>query len=286
MASSMLKQVARLLRTEPAPPTPTEGRWHEGRRNGHSKWVCIMRGIEANHWNRSRSRRTPIGALALAVAIVGMDGSVASANMLYDATAEFNGAQGGTTGVWRYGQLSAAGGTFTELVYNAGYFSGPSGAMVGASFMHSGGFFTGVNANLRFIAPTAGTYTAIFQAKLLDPGNNPYAVSGYPDYRRDGVRMWLNTAYHDLQTWDQTTSAQSFVYQTVTRTFTLQAGGTIDFAIDPNGARAFEYGAQSSYLGYNIYDSTAFMASVEMVPAPAAVALIGLVGIAGVRRRR
>ncbi len=152
--------------------------------------------------------------------------------------------------------------------------------------MHTGGYFTGVNANLRFVAPTAGTYTATFRAKLLDAGNNPYAVSGFPDYRRDGVRMWLNTAYRDLQTWDQATSAQSFEFQTVTQTLTLQAGETIDFSIDPNGARGFEYGAQSSYLGYNIYDSTSYMASVEMIPTPGAAALLGVSGLLGFRRRR
>lgn len=223
----------------------------------------------------------------LVAILTGVGSSAASADMIYNATSEFNGAQGGTTGVWRYGQLSEAGGTFSEISFDGtGNFVGSGTVMVGKSFMHTGGYFTGVNANLRFIAPTAGTYTATFQAKLLDPGNNPYAVSGYPDYRRDGVRMWLNTAYHDLQTWDQTTSAQSFVYQTITRTFTLSAGGTIDFSIDPNGARGFEYGAQPSYLGYNLYDSTAIMASVEMVPAPGGIALMGLLGLAGPRRRR
>lgn len=204
---------------------------------------------------------------------------------LYDATADFNGAQGGVTGVWRYGTLDASGGNFAQGSFSNGLFNGASGALVGASYMHSGGYFTGVRANLRFIAPTAGVYTATFQAKLLDPGNNPYSVSGSPDYRRDGVRMWLNSGFFDLQTWDQASLPQSFQYQTVTQTFTLAAGGTIDFSIDPNGARAFEYGGQPSYLGYNIYDSTAYIARVEAIPSPGALAMLGLCGLAAPRRR-
>jgi uncharacterized protein (TIGR03382 family) len=66
----------------------------------------------------------------------------------------------------------------------------------------------------------------------------------------------------------------------------LAAGGTIDFSIDPNGARGFEYGAQSSYLGYNIHDATSYTASVEMIPAPGAAALLGVGGLLGSRRRR
>ena len=232
-------------------------------------------------WNNRQA------AIAVVAAVTGMCASLASANMVYDAASNFNGTQGGTTGVWRYGQISGVARTFTELAYNGTWaFEGPGTVLVGSSFMHTGGYFTGVNASLRFVAPTAGTYTATFRAKLLDAGNNPYAVSGSPDYRRDGVRMWLNTAYRDLQTWDQATSAQSFEFQTVTQTLTLQAGETIDFSIDPNGARGFEYGAQSSYLGYNIYDSTSYMASVEMIPTPGAAALLGVSGLLGFRRRR
>lgn len=204
---------------------------------------------------------------------------------LYDAAADFNGAQGGATGVWRYGSLDASGSNFTQGSFSDGLFNGASGALVGASYMHSGGYFSGVRANLRFIAPTAGVYTATFQAKLLDPGNNPYSVSGYPDYRRDGVRMWLNSDFVDLQTWDQASLPQSFQYQTVTQTFTLAAGGTIDFSIDPNGVRAFEYGGQSSYLGYSIYDSTGYIARVEAIPSAGAIAALGLFGLAVPRRR-
>jgi hypothetical protein len=126
---------------------------------------------------------------------------------------------------------------------------------------------------------------ATFQAKLTDPGNNPYVVSGFPDFRRDGVRMWLNASYADLQTWDQATSAQSFQYRTVTTTLVLSAGQSIDFAIDPNGARGFAYGAQASYLGYNIYDSTAYTATVELIPSPGAFCLGGA-GVLITGRRR
>ena len=228
--------------------------------------------------------RLPVGWFA-AVAVLACAGNVATADIIYNAAADFNGVQGGTNGVWQYGRLDAAGGNFTQASYNGSMFV--SDVWVGASFMHPGGYSTGVRANLRFTAPTAGDYTATFSAKLLDPGNNPYVVSGYPDFRRDGVGMWLNNSnVFNLQTWDQASAPQSFQFQTVTRTFTLAAGGTIDFSIDPNGARGFEYGAQPSYLGYNIYDSTQYAATVALIPTPGAAALLGLGGLLAARRRR
>jgi hypothetical protein len=219
------------------------------------------------------------------VACVCGSASQAGAGIIYDAASNFSGTQGGSTGLWQYGQLTAVGGTFTQGVLSGGAFSTSSGAVVGASYMHSGGYFNGVFANLRFTAPTAGTYVATFQAKLTDPGNNPYVVSGFPDYRRDGVRMWLNASFSDLQTWDQATSAQSFQFRTVTTTLVLSAGQSIDFSIDPNGARGFEYGAQPSYLGYYIYDSTAYTATVELIPSPGAFCLAGAGGLIARRRR-
>jgi hypothetical protein len=52
---------------------------------------------------------------------------------LYDAAADFNGAQGGATGVWRYGSLDASGSNFTQGSFSDGLFNGASGALVGAS---------------------------------------------------------------------------------------------------------------------------------------------------------
>lgn len=211
--------------------------------------------------------------------------SVSGAGVIFDAASNYSATQGGTNGLWQYGQLSGFGGTFTQGSSSGGFFTTAGGAVVGASYMHSGGYFTGVFATVRFTAPTDGVYVATFQAKLTDPGNNPYVVSGYPDYRRDGVRMWLNGTFADLQTWDQATSAQSFQYRTVTTTLVLSAGQSIDFSIDPNGARGFEYGAQASYLGYNIYDSTAYTATVELIPSPGAFCLAGAGFLITGRRR-
>jgi len=217
-----------------------------------------------------------------AIAVIAGVTSGASAGVIYDAGANFNGTQGGTTGVWQYGRFDPSTNAFSQVTYNGPYFG--SDVSIGASHMHPGGYFTGVRAVLRFVAPESGTYTATFRAKLADAGNNPY-IANY-DYRRDGVRMWVNTASYDLQTWDQASSAQSFVYQTVTQTFTLAAGGVIDFAIDPNGARGFDYGAQPSYLGYNIYDSTSYTATVEVLPTPGSAAMLLVAGVVATRRRR
>ena len=201
--------------------------------------------------------------------------SVAPASVTYDVATEFNNTQGGTTGVWHYGQtdpqpsnvaFSGTGGTFILGSLSGARFVGNSGGfpVVSGTFMHPAGLFNGKMATLRFKALEAGTYKATFRAKLTDTGNNPYIANF--DFRRDGVRMWLNNASFDLQTWNQAAAPQSFQFQTVTRTLTLAQDGTIDFSIDPNGARGFAYGAQPSYLGYHIYDSTSYTATVEFVP--------------------
>lgn len=228
-------------------------------------------------------QRNVIQAIALATVALAVSG--AHAGITYDAASEFNGSQGGTSRVWQYGRLDASGGEFTQAKSNGSMFE--SDVWVGASFMHPGGYFTGARANLRFTAPTAGVYAATFSAMLTNPGNDPYAVQGYPDFRRDGVRMWLNNSdFFDLQTWDKESAPQSFKFNTVIQKFKLQAGETIDFSIDPNGARGFKYGAEPSYLGYNIYDSVEYTATVEMIPSPGAIALFGVAGVVAMRRRR
>ena len=62
--------------------------------------------------------------------------------VVYDAGAEFNSTQGGSTGVWTYGRLDGAGGTFTPATsLSGGNFLGSGGGphlLVGGAFMHPG----------------------------------------------------------------------------------------------------------------------------------------------------
>lgn len=219
----------------------------------------------------------------------------------YNAVVEFNGLQGGTTGVWNYGRLDGAGGTFSQGSLVGGNFQGPGGGaylLVGAGYMHPGcadvvdstGDSTGTClldkafANLRFSAPMAGTYTATFQVRLSDPLNNPFNCEyagcdqpGRADWRRDGVRMWLGSDYQDLSMWGGGTDplADAFAGKTLTRTFTLAAGQSIDFSVDHNGARACP-GCTPSPNRFALYDSTQYaaMVSLQTVPEPSSALLV------------
>jgi hypothetical protein len=232
--------------------------------------------------------------ITIALATFALAGaSSAALATTYVAGAEFNGTQGGSSGVWQYGGLDGAGGAFYQIGYVGGLFTGARYLRVGADFMHpgcvaapDGGSCVADKAfaNLRFTAPTAGNYTATFQAKLIDPGNNPYIANF--DFRRDGVRMLLNSDFKDLGTFDP--NNQSFTFQTLTKTFFLAAGSTIDFSIDHNGARPCPQ--CDPQTRFDLYDSTAYTATVESaVPEPASWAMLiagfGLIGTA-MRRRR
>jgi hypothetical protein len=241
------------------------------------------------------------GALAAVASLVGSS----HAGIVYNAYNEWNGTQGGTTGVWSYGKVDQDGLNFAQTSFSGGMFGTTSVSSVGRDEMHPGtatgtGGNPGGRANLRFIAPTAGTYLATFRAKLNDPLNTPFGYG--PDYRRDGVRMWVDgTLSKDLQTWDQPTAAASFQYQTLTKQVYLTAGQTFDFSIDPNGAYAFEYGTRlpkpanpgGPYYGSNLYDTTGYTATVEMlssevVPEPGmfVIAAFNVAGMIVARRRK
>jgi len=185
----------------------------------------------------------------------------------YNAATEFSGTQGGTSGVWQYGEL--VGNVFNTLPYNsgAGAYEGTDAfntpilglPVANTLFMHPGQF--GEVTDLRFIALSAGTYTATFSAELTDSSCG--ACSG-----EDGVTAAINSTSVLVN------RPGGYSYQTVTDTFTLASGGIIDFSISPN-------------QNYN-YDSTRVIASVSLVPEPAAWALMlaGFGGLGAVLRAR
>ena len=257
-------------------------------------------------WRSSPLRVLSVAAGALA-AVASLAGS-SHAGIVYNAASEFSGTQGGTSGVWRYGKVDQDGLNFTQTTFSGGRYGNETVSYVEATRMHpgfadgyagSGGSNSGGRANLRFVAPTAGTYLATFNAKLNDPLNTPYGYG--PDFRRDGVRMWIDgTLSKDLQTWDQPTAAASFQYQTLTKQVYMTAGQTFDFSIDPNGAYGHPFGTRlpsnsqgSPYYGWSIYDTTGYTATVEMlssevVPEPGmfVIAAFNVAGMIVARRRK
>ena len=239
------------------------------------------------------------GILAIAASLVGSS----HAGIVYNAANEFSNTQGGTSGVWRYGKVDQDGLNFTETTNNGGVYGDASISSVSATFMHPGDAYgtsgnPGGRSNLRFVAPTAGTYLATFNAKLNDAANTPFGNG--PDFRRDGVRMWIDgTLSKDLQTWDQASAPLSFQYQTLTKQVYLAAGQTIDFSIDPNRAYGFEYGSRlpsnpgGPYYGFNLFDTTGYTATVEnlsseVVPEPGmfVIAAFNVAGMIVARRRK
>lgn len=212
--------------------------------------------------------------LATAAAIVVTSGFVGAASagiVNYDAAADFNGTQGGATGVWQYGQSAVPDDpsitpTFVQASFDSGFFKGTNGTwpLVTGDYMHPGDPDTNYAAAvLRFTAPAAGDYTATFSAKLTDFAN---LAGGNWDYRRDGVRMWLNGTYTDLISFVDPVTWQPAVpgvypgheWHTLSLNLAMQAGDIIDFMIDPDGQRSPGWTART-----NLYDSTAYTATVQ-----------------------
>ena len=220
-----------------------------------------------------------------------------AAPVTYDAVSEFSSAQGGTTGVWSYGRLDRVGAVFSAGAFNnvTNRYEGPGAniLLVGKGFLHPGCVIAGWQggnvcvldkafANVRFTAPTAGVYKATFDLRLADPTNNPFNCEysgcdqpGRADWRRDGVRMWLGSDFKDLSTWQGAAAvADSFAGMTLVESFTLAAGGTIDFSVDHNGARMCLTCTPTTR--FNLYDSTNYTASVTLqaIPVPGSALLM------------
>ena len=224
-----------------------------------------------------------------------------AAPVTYDAVSEFSSTQGGTTGVWSYGRLDRVGAVFSAGAFNnvTNRYEGPGAniLLVGKGFLHPGCEIAGWQggnvcvldkafANVRFTAPTAGVYKATFNLRLADPTNNPFNCEyrgcdqpGRADWRRDGVRMWLGGDFEDLSPWGggtvQAALAEAFAGKTLTKTFTLAAGQSIDFSVDHNGARNCAE-CWPSPERYQLYDSTTFGATVSLqtVPEPGSALLV------------
>ncbi len=202
--------------------------------------------------------------LAAAAAAIALVASAPAMAATYNAATEFNGVQGGVSGVWTYGLLS--GGAFSELTSLAGgaYFGRPGANFdtpligyadgAGDLLMHPGEY--GELIVLRFTAIAAGNYNAHFTARLVDD-SCPGCTS------TDGVLASLNGASAVIDRPDG--------YAPTTLNFSgfRNAGETIDFALSP----------RSNY-GWDSTRASAVVSSSGAVPEPASWALM-IAGFAG-----
>lgn len=202
--------------------------------------------------------------LAAAVTAFALAASAPAMAATYNATTEFNGVQGGTSGAWTYGLIS--GDTFSELTALGGgaYFGRPGAnfdtPLIGYAdgngdlLMHPGEF--GELIVLRFTALTAGNYNAQFTARLTD-NSCPQCTS------TDGVLASLNGVSAVIN--------RPEGYAPVTLNFSgfRNAGETIDFALAP----------RANY-GWDSTRASAIVSTSGAVPEPASWALM-LAGFAG-----
>jgi hypothetical protein len=209
-------------------------------------------------------------SLASAICLLGTFAAAPASATVYNAATEFDGKQGGTTGVWTYGQLNP---TFSTLTYdstgnvfggggpfNTPLIGAPSGNLI---FMHPG---NGYDVDLRFTAPVTETVTAYFSPQLVDPNG-----VGYPN--------GMTAAIYDNGTLEASTvlnhDAKGYSPNPFSATFAISAGQTVDFLLIPNN-------------GNFSYDSTQAVATVSSVPEPAtwAMMLLGFCGLGFMAYRR
>jgi hypothetical protein len=192
----------------------------------------------------------------------------------YVAGTDYTGVQGGSNGLWTYGEIKSGGSFATDLTApgtSSGNFAGTDAfntPLVGTKddggagylFFHPGQF--GEVVDLRFTAPTAGAYNASFTTRLTDASCGDCAGTDGVTASVNGVsllRLHNSAGYTDA---------------TVTWSGTLAANQFIDFLIDPN-----------SNFGW---DSTVGLATVTAVPEPStwAMMILGFCGLGFMAYRR
>jgi hypothetical protein len=217
-----------------------------------------------------RFTRELSGTLAATICFLGTFIAAPASATVYNAAAEFSGTQGGTNGLWTYGQLNP---TFTQLTYDSsgniygggGPFNTPLiGAPVGSQFfMHPG---NGYDVDLRFTAPVTETITAYFSPELTDP-----AGVGQPNSMTAAI--YYNGSLESSVVLNHDTNGYSL--NPFSATFAVTAGQTVDFLLIPDN-------------GNYSFDSTRAEATISSVPEPStwAMMILGFCGLGFMASRR
>jgi hypothetical protein len=234
----------------------------------------------------SKMKSRLLAALIGAAALVTIATPYAHAAVVFDAATEFNGSPNGSTGVWSYGEITNGDfSTFNLLTYNSGanQFQGnqsqfnvpiigsPTATQIfmhpglGSSDAGSGGVPTWVD--LRFTASTNLTVSAQFVPQLVDMSGIGVPVTAAIYY--DGSLLNFASLSHD-----GTNNTGYLPTPIDTGTFSILAGQTIDFVLDPNSTFSF--------------DSTLAVATVTAVPEPKtwAMMILGFFGMGFMAYRR